>query len=47
MEETGLDVENIQGDDILIEMEQTSRGGLGLFMFLVFFFSFDIHAGIT
>lgn len=45
MEETGLDAENIQGDDILIEMELTSRGGLGLFVFLVF--SFDIHAGIT
>lgn len=32
MEETGLDVENIQGDDVLIEMEVTCRGGLGWFV---------------
>ena len=35
MEETQLDAENNQGDDVLIEMEVTSRGVWGLF-FIVF-----------
>lgn len=45
MEETWLDVENNQGDNVLIEMEVTSRG-----VFWFFFFShcfpFDIHTGV-
>lgn len=32
MEKTRLDVKNNQGDDVLIEVEVTSRGGLGCFV---------------
>lgn len=38
MDETRFDVENNQEDDVLIEIEATSRGGLGYYFFLLLFF---------